>query len=175
VLTFPHDDAAFGRYVTTRAADVAHPDDLVAACRDWYPEIRVRIRSDLAQLTPGEVWYVYRDGGVRRRNPDNWWTHPEAARVRFGRNAVFIDANDAAMTLVGGDLAGRSLSDVRPPEQEADPDWLWQSIESAGPVSSVARLQTLDGAELPIEFRADRSEERGVYVSWWRQIGPSGE
>lgn len=172
--TFPSDDIAFARYVQS-IPPVESPAALQAALRPWYPNATVQVRDALAGFGPEQVWYVYRDGDALRRSGGTWWNEDDVARMEFGRDGVFLTANDAAEKLAGGALVGRPLEDVRPADVKADPDWLWQAIEQHGSVTSIGRLARLDGSECLIEFYAGHTGTAGRYVTCWRLLAPTGE
>jgi hypothetical protein len=60
---------------------------------------------------------------------------------------------------------------MRPADIKADPDWLWQAIDTHGAVSSIGRLARLDGTECVIEFYATHALTPGRYVTVWRRCG----
>jgi hypothetical protein len=77
VLVFPADDVALRREVDKALQDLPEnlpePDVLAAlasALKRWYRAIQIRVREDLAGYDddPTRVWYIYRDGRIRRRN-----------------------------------------------------------------------------------------------------------
>ena len=77
VLVFPADDVALRREVDKALQDLPgnlpEPDVLAAlasALKPWYRAIQIRVREDLAGYDddPTRVWYIYRDGRIRRRN-----------------------------------------------------------------------------------------------------------
>lgn len=78
VLVFPADDVALRREVeaSLAATDPTLPDDARVAAveqhlRRWYRSVRIRTRDPFGGYPddPTPVWYVYRDGRIRRRNP----------------------------------------------------------------------------------------------------------
>jgi hypothetical protein len=75
----PADDIALRREVDKALQDLPgnlpEPDVLAAlasALRPWYRAIQIRVREDLAGYDddPTRVWYIYRDGRIRRRNEE---------------------------------------------------------------------------------------------------------
>lgn len=76
VVTFPADDAGLRADVgallgaTPERLEVDEPAALERRLRRWYRSIQVRRRDGLGGYDddPVIVWYVYRDGRIRRRN-----------------------------------------------------------------------------------------------------------
>src|SRR4051794_20483252 len=78
VLVFPADDVALRREVEAAlvATDAALPEDARIAAvekhlRTWYRSVQIRTRDPFGGYPddPTPVWYVYRDGRIRHRNP----------------------------------------------------------------------------------------------------------
>jgi PAS domain-containing protein len=77
------------------------PDALERELRVTYPEVSVQPQSTVAQLGPQPVWYIFRDGHVRPALlPDTWLDDALPAFV-IGEDGTYLDANDAASTLLG--------------------------------------------------------------------------
>src|SRR4051812_31565394 len=74
ILSFPVDDDALRaeveRALAVLPATGATAAELETALRPWYRSVQVRARNPLGGYAdePSEVWYVYRDGRIRRRN-----------------------------------------------------------------------------------------------------------
>jgi hypothetical protein len=172
ISTFPSDDAAFAEYVRLRAEGATTPEELAAACRDWYPAIRVSTQEALATVVPESepTWYAYREATAFERHGEPWWTSGNVARIEFDQDGIVGAANDSAAALVGGELDHQTLSDLRSSGWSGDPSWLWGAIERHGAVLSIARLRRLDGSELDAQFRAEHDSRRGRYVTYWRPL-----
>src|SRR5919112_4592985 len=79
VLVFPADDLPLRGEVERALQDLSRgditasdltPETLETRLRPWYRSVQVRIRDPLGGYAdePTVVWYVYRDGRIRRRN-----------------------------------------------------------------------------------------------------------
>jgi hypothetical protein len=122
ILSFPVDDDALRGEVERALASLPSngltPAALEAALRHCYRSVQVRARNPLGGYAdePSLVWYVYRDGRIRRPNEslDRVYAILAAARVtRRSSEALLGAARQTARR------ASQSLSGRRP---EAGPD-----------------------------------------------------
>jgi hypothetical protein len=177
LLCFPPHDAVFAHLAadylgTLEAPD---PDALQDALRALYAAATVRRREAIASLDPGEAWYAYRDG---RYSPfidgEPWWQRPGAARLEIDAEGRYVDANDAALSLIGMDLATlRDLhtGDLTDPATRRTVSWVWQLFQDVGELHSTSVLVLPDGRRLPVEYRLllDAAGE-GRHVSYLREV-----
>lgn len=174
---FPSDDEAFARYARQCLAELDHaepdPKELERLLRRWHGRAVVRVQSDLGRLSAEPAWYVYRDG-VIARSESGWWQQDGAARLTFDRDGTFLDANEAAATLVGRpreQLVGAHWSTlVGRAAHAVDPQWLWAMLDDGLPVQSTFELARPDGGLSTIEYRSEPTGEPGVFVTHWRRV-----
>lgn len=177
LLCFPPDDAVFATVVrrTFEETAVDTPDALEHRLRAVYPQAVVRSREALASFG-APAWYVYRDG---RYSPfgrgARWWEDPAAARIIVTDEGGYIDANPAALELLGVDretlLASRSGSFTIPGFGAAIP-WIMQLLRDTGELHSTAVLRPRGGRPVePIEFHlVQDADGPGRHVSTIRRI-----
>jgi PAS domain-containing protein len=177
LLCFPPDDAAFAtvarRMFETSTSDT--PAALERQLRTAYPRAVVRSREALASFG-GAAWYVYRDG---RYSPfgrgSRWWEDPAAARITLDDDGGYIDANPAALELLGVDRetfrASRSGDFTVPGYGVAIP-WILQLLRDTGELHSTAVLRSRgDRPAEPIEFHLVKDADGpGRHVSTIRRV-----
>ena len=177
LLCFPPDDAVFATVArrTFEASSRNTPAALERALRTAFPRAVVRSRDPLASFG-APAWYVYRDG---RHSPfghgANWWTDPTAARITIDDEGGYVDANPAALELLGVDretfLASRS-GDFTIPGFGAAIPWIMQLLRDTGELHSTALLRPAgDRPVEPIEFHLVRDADGpGRHVSTIRRV-----
>jgi hypothetical protein len=105
--TFPASDHAFAdevrRVLAAEAETVRDEETLreatIAGLRRWYRSVAIVVQDDVARMDPDtRLWYVYRDGKLRRLNPEleRLYGALDSAR-RIERESDLI-LNDAAAT-----------------------------------------------------------------------------
>ena len=158
LLCFPPVDAVFGE-VTRRALDTVadpEPDQLEAYLRQVYPAAVVRERHVLASFG-GPAWYVYRDGRYSPFTDERWWEAPETACILLGDDGRYLDANPAALELLGVDLATLRASapgSFTVPTYKTVVPWILQLIQDTGELHSTTMLLPAGGGSgLPVEYR----------------------
>jgi hypothetical protein len=120
LVVFPVADEAFREDV--EAAVKRIPDELTdelarthaeADLKHWYRSLQIRERDDLGGYPddPIRVWYVYRDGRVRRQNPirDRLYDALATARSTRTTSEDAIASARRTVTDLGFDVAGHSL------------------------------------------------------------------
>jgi PAS domain-containing protein len=140
LVCLPASDVAFGRYaelVLSRMPEPT-PDGLGLRLRRLYRHARVEPLD--------ERWMVFRDARGMGDAPDGWWLDPELPRVRYDGQALIVEANAAAETLLGQRLVGHH----------------WQEFVTPGATERVA-----DMVEIIMEA--------GVALSRFRMPGANGE
>ena len=159
LLCFPHDDVVFSALVRRTFGESASdaPSDLQRDVRSLYPHAVVRSRDPLASLA-GNAWYVYRDG---RYSPFSdgppWWDEPTAARVVIDDAGCYVDANPAALELLGvslKELRRSRAGDFTPPAFGAEAPWIMQLLRDTGELHSLSMLRSRNnGHDAAVEFR----------------------
>jgi hypothetical protein len=161
VLSFPPNDEVFGtlaRTIVGERPDVT-PGDLEAALRESYPRAVVRPRDEVVNFGAERVWYAYRDGRYSPFVRTRWWEDPAAATVSI-EDGRYVDANDAALALMGVDLEGLRAAqpgDFTTPGYRAIVPWLLKLLEDTGELHSVSMLLPRGAdAPIPVEFHMQR-------------------
>lgn len=159
LLCFPPYDHAFATLASQRLSELPErvPDALQAALRRAYPNATVRPRESLAAFRPDAAWYVYRDGRYGPSGEDPWWDEPESAWVDIDGDGRYVDANPAALELLGltrdellatrtGDLADPAVAELVP--------WTWHVLRETGEIHSTSILAAHGArARMAIEYR----------------------
>ena len=178
LLCFPPHDRAF-QTIAMRLFPTLEdrtPGALQAALARTYPRATVRARADLASLGPAAgVWYVYRDG---RFSPfsagDRWWDDDAHARIVIGDDGRYLDANEAALALMGTTRAGLLASrtgDFTTERFAQVVPWVWDLLRQTGELHSTSILLARDGRELAVEFHLSRDGDGpGRHVSVMREV-----
>jgi PAS domain-containing protein len=177
LLCFPPYDRAFMTLANRRLAALAtrSPEHLQAALRAAYPGATVRPRHRLAAFLPDTVWYVYRDG---RYSPyavdDRWWEGDDVARLVVGPDGRYIEANQAALNLLGvsldalvemqtGDLVDPAVAELVP--------WTWDVVRETGELHATSILRAAGARpRMGIEYRLVLEEQGGPAIAYLRPI-----
>jgi PAS domain S-box-containing protein len=177
LLCFPPHDLVFASHAarTLEALDAPDADALQSAIQGLYPDAVVRARESLAALGGGVAWYAYRDG---RYSPftdtDAWWEAEGVAHLVIDGEGRYVDANEAALELIGLDLATlRSLrtGELTDPAVRPTVPWIWALLEDVGTLHSTSVLVTPDGRRVPVEYRLVRGGGgEGRSVSYLRAV-----
>jgi hypothetical protein len=128
LLVFPVTDSALRDEVHEAVARVSDelPNDIARLqverdLRRWYRSLQIRERDDLGGYPddPIRVWYVYRDGRVRRQNPvrDRLYDALATARTTRITSEGAIDSARRTATEAGFDVAGHSIADRDPAKE----------------------------------------------------------
>jgi PAS domain-containing protein len=169
LVCLPTSDVAFRRYaelVLSRMPEPT-PDGLALRLRRLYRHARVEALD--------ERWMVVRDARGMGDAPDGWWLDPALPRVRYDGQALIVEANEAAETLLGQPLVGHHWQEfVTPGATERVADMV-QIIMEAGVAVSRFRMPgangtavefdsftEYDGSTLTTIMRPTVDEERGA-------------
>jgi PAS domain-containing protein len=139
VETIPQTDAAFRGYVDAAISRMPEPtiDGLALRLRRLYPH---------ADVVPVDGhWRATREPASESGVAD-WWLAPDLPRVRYDAQALILEANDAAVELLGQPLVGH----------------FWQEFVTPGSTEQVSRM-------LEILAAVGRAESR------FRMPGAGGE
>ena len=175
IVTFPPTDEVFGAHARRliREAEVPSAPVVEATLRATFPRATVRPREDLAGF--GErVWYAYRDGRYSPFARTRWWEDPGVATVHI-QDGRYIDANDAALGLLGVDrrqLLAATPGDFTSAAYARLVPWILQLLADTGELHSTSVLQPAGGAPpVPVEFHLVRDpQDPGRYVSAFRVV-----
>lgn len=160
LLCFPPHDLVFAAVAARNleALAPADPERLQAALQASYPDAVVRAQHALASLGGGGVaWYAYRDG---RYSPftdhEPWWEAADCAWIAIAADGRYVDANQAALDLIGIDLETlrtMSTGSLTDPAVRPDVPWIWALLEDVGTLHSTSILVTPGGRRVPVEYR----------------------
>ncbi len=159
LLCFPPHDVVFAAVSARLLAELSERSQpsLQAALRATYPDAVVRARESLAALGGGEAWYAYRDG---RYSPftesEPWWEADGAAALTIDAHGRYVDANEAALDLIGVDIETlRTLvsGDLTDPATRPTVPWIRALLEDVGMLHSTSVLLRRDGRRVPVEYR----------------------
>jgi len=164
---FPRDEALRAHAET--ALDVlvtCLPEELERELRATYPAVSVRPKSDAAQVGhEGPCWYVFREGGVRAAPPPDWWLEPDLPTFVIGDDGAYLDANDAAATLVGLTVerivGARIGSFTRHEATDAAGMRVFETLALKGTIESTAVVVPANEEERPVDYRVTRRPDGG--------------
>lgn len=176
LLCFPPHDLVFAASAA-RSLDKlerADPARLQAALQLSYPNAVVRAQDTLAALGGGVAWYAYRDG---RYSPfteqEPWWEAPDAAWICIDTEGRYVDANAAALELIGIELATlrtMATGSLTDPAVRPDVPWIWALLEDVGTLHSTSILALPDGRRVPVEYRLVRGSDGRDSISYLRVV-----
>ena len=176
LLCFPPHDVVFAASAARHldGLDRADPDQLQAALQLAYPNAVVRAQDTLAALGGGVAWYAYRDG---RYSPftqhEPWWEAEDAAYICIDADGRYIDANAAALDLIGIDLdtlRTMGTGALTDPGVRPNVPWIWALLEDAGLLHSTSILVTPDGRRVPVEYRLVLGTDGRASISYLRAV-----
>lgn len=177
LLCFPPHDEVFARLAAQFVASVRapDPDTLQSSLRATFPEATVRRREALASLGGGEAWYVYRDGRYSPFTEDGpWWEADDVPRIEIDDDGRYVDANPAALALLGMDIAQlRTLGsgDLTDPATRPNVPWVLQLLQDVGELHSTSVLVRPDGDRVAVEYRLHlNAAGAGRHVSHLRPV-----
>ncbi len=159
LLCFPPHDVAFAAVAARMLAELTDRTEaeLQETLRGAYPDAVVRAQESFAALGGGQAWYVYRDG---RYSPfaeaDPWWEADGAATMTIDADGRYVDANEAALDLIGIDLETlRTLvsGDLTDPATRPTVPWIRALLQDVGMLHSTSILLRRDGRRVPVEYR----------------------
>lgn len=160
LLCFPPYDRTFAAHAERKLAslDAADPEALQTNLRDIYPRAAVHPRESLAAFLPSVAWYVYRDG---RYSPfageTPWWEAPDAAWIDIDDAGEYVDANEAALEILGlelEDLLKLHSGDLSDPAASEIVTWTREVVRETGVLHSTTILRARgDRPRRAVEYR----------------------
>jgi PAS domain S-box-containing protein len=182
VLCFPADDEVLRKRVHDALEHGDEPsankarDALLSRMRVVYPRAEVRVRDPLAGF--GEpTLYVFRDGGIASSlGSETWREDPSSARLVTNEEGTYVDANDAAVELLGlnkNQIVGqRAGTFTKPDARIEDAAGLWELLKTSGRLHSLAVVSSPGGRDVRVEFITLRNGDgMGRHVTWLRRFG----
>ena len=138
VTTVPPTDAAFRGYVEVALARMPEPtvEGLELRLRRLYPHARVEV--------DGEGWIARRDA-TEEAAGDPWWEAPELPRVRYDAQALIVEANDAAESLLGRAMVGHHWQEFVTPGSTEQVSAMLAILAEVGCAESRFRMPRADG------------------------------
>jgi PAS domain S-box-containing protein len=175
LLCFPPYDEVFAGLAARSLAQLAQPtpDALQASLATAYPRAVVRAREEIAGFGAATVWYAYRDGRYSPYDARRWWEEPGTASIVIDTDGRYVDANEAALALIGQDrdgLLAMVSGDLTEPSVRPTVAWVWELMRQAGELHSTSILIAADGRRVPVEYRLVRDPDTGLFVSYLRAI-----
>jgi hypothetical protein len=139
VDTIPETDAAFRGYVETALARMPEPtiDGLALRLRRLFPHADV--------VAVDGHWRATREPASESSVAD-WWLSPDLPRVRYDAQALILEANDAAVELIGQPLVGHFWQEFVTPGSTEQVSRMLEILASAGQAESRFRMPGAGGA-----------------------------
>jgi PAS domain-containing protein len=155
LVTRPPDDAVFAAYTLRLLRGMPDPsaDGLALRLHRVFPHARV-MASD------PQRWVAHRDGTDHGGPEAPWWHDERLPRVRFDDRGLILDADRAAVELLGEPLVGRHWQELVTPGSQDQVATVLDIIRAAGEVVSRFRLPAADGqlVEFDSHTRIDGDE-----------------
>lgn len=165
VISIPSHDVAFRTHVEVAVDALVSRsrltgDVLRAAISKAYPDATVRVKQELASVTPEVVLYAYRDQQVARApESDTWWEDDDLSATVVSDDGVYLEGNDAALRLFGVDraqLIGSGAGSFTRHEGAHLAVSLFETLSAAGHLDSTAVVVRPDGSEVRIAYHMIR-------------------
>jgi PAS domain-containing protein len=148
----PAADALFARYAEEALARMPEPtaEGLALRLRRLYPHARV---------VPGDGrWAVFRDAPGTAASADEWWRSEGLPAVRYDRQGLIIEANDAAQAVLGPGLVGHHWQELVTVGTTDQVDAVLRLIEEVGWALSRFRMPGPDGYLFEFDSYTEVSE-----------------
>jgi PAS domain-containing protein len=138
--TLPADDTVFAGYAARQLTAMADPSvhGLGLRLRRMFPHARVTAAAD-------DRWVADRDGGAGHADDSAWWTDPALPRVRFDDRGLILEANPAAVDLLGVPLVGHHWHEYVTPGSQDEVQSVIDLLRDTGAVASRFRMPAADG------------------------------
>jgi PAS domain S-box-containing protein len=177
LLTFPHEDGAFAAHIAAARGSLGHWDASVveAEVRKAYPNATFRRSAQLAQFdADDETWYAFRDGRSSTQDTARWWDDEDLPRTVMDESGRYIDANQAALDLLGVSrdrlLASRAGDFSQHEGTDEVRRALFGLLAERGELHSTAVVLRPDGARWPIEYRTWRIPRAEGFITAMRRV-----
>jgi PAS domain-containing protein len=141
----PATDVAFRGYVDLALSRMPEPtpDGLMIRLHRLYPHARVE--------ADGDRWMVRRDPAGAEESTESWWADPVMARVRYDAQALILEANEAAQTLLGRSLVGHHWQEFVTPGSTEQVSAMLAILAEVGRAESRFRMPRADGSLLEFD------------------------
>jgi PAS domain-containing protein len=163
VTCVPATDAAFRGYVEMALSRMPEPtaEGLELRLHRLYPHARVE--------ADGDRWTARRDPVAEAESGEEWWADPELARVRYDAQALILEANEAAQTLLGRTLVGHHWQEFVTPGSTEQVSAMLAILAEVGRAESRFRMPRADGSLL--EFDSYTEVDGEGYLTVMRRRG----
>jgi PAS domain-containing protein len=154
----PETDAAFRAYAERSLARMPEPtrDGLAMRLRRLYPRADV-IESD-------DHWLAQRDPDATSDSDSDWWTDPGLARVRYDAQALILEANEAAVALLGHALVGHHWQEFVIPGSTEQVSAMLAILAELGRAESRFRMPRADGSLVEFDSYTEVDGETFVTI-----------
>jgi hypothetical protein len=158
----PASDVAFRGYAELTLRRMPEPDrDLLAIqLRRLYPHANVE--------QDGGRWIATRETAGGEVAPDGWWRDPALPRVRYDRQALILEANEAAGALLGGSLVGHFWQEFVTPGTSEQVSTMLAILAATGAAESRFRMPRADHSL--VEFDSYTTVEDDEFVTVMRPV-----
>jgi len=136
----PETDAAFRGYVDLALSRMPEPTPggLALRLRRLYPHAEVAAAED--------GWIARREPLSELHPASPWWEEPDLPRVRYDGQALILEANEAALSLLGRDLAGHHWQEFVTPGSTEQVTAMLAILAEVGRAESRFRMPRADGS-----------------------------
>jgi PAS domain-containing protein len=145
IACVPDTDAAFRGYVNLALERMPEPTQagLELRLRRLYPHARV--------TGEGDRWTAHRDRVDDFGAVEPWWELPDLPRVRYDNEALILEANSAAETLLGRQMVGHHWQEFVTPGSSEQVSAMLEILGEAGHAESRFRMPRADGSMLEFD------------------------
>jgi PAS domain-containing protein len=140
VVSIPESDWAFRGYVQLAMSRMPEPtpDGLALRLRRLYPHARVTAN--------GPRWVAEREVQGAATSAASWWEDPALPSVRYDSQALILEANEAARSLLGRDLVGHHWQEFVTPGSTEQVSAMLAILAEVGRAESRFRMPRVDGS-----------------------------
>lgn len=140
----PETDSAFRGYAERSLSRMPEPtpDGLAMRLRRLYPRADVSVTDS--------HWLATRDPDASDQG-SGWWTEPSLACVRYDAQALIVEANDAAVALLGRELVGHYWQEFVIPGSAEQVSAMMAILAELGRAESRFRMPRADGSLLEFD------------------------
>jgi PAS domain-containing protein len=140
VVSVPEGDWAFRGYVNLAMSRMPEPtpDGLALRLRRLYPHAHV--------TADGARWVVEREVQTAAADAASWWEDPALPSVRYDAEALILEANEAAKSLLGRDLVGHYWQEFVTPGSTEQVSAMLGILAEVGRAESRFRMPRADGS-----------------------------
>ncbi len=154
----PERDAAFRAYAQLAASRMPEPttEGLALRLRRLYPHARVTATDT--------HWIVSRDPEGSVEAGERWWRDASLAMVTYDAQGLILEANDAAISLLGRTMVGRHWQDLVTPGSTEQVSAMLAILADVGAAESRFRMPGVEGSLVEFDSYTEVDGERYVTV-----------